>query len=237
MKLNPPNCRRSLSVLVGATALVCALPLDQARALVDFETIPGFGLPTELTIISNQYLASDGISFALAGGQLPILAQVGAPGIAFTTSAGPDTPLPGQNAGSFFLIDPDTATQSGPPPSDLLVNYSSPVMSASGVILDIDQAEAWLIQAFDAGHVPIGSITLDPSSFNAGDGLATAWSFTHGTADIAGVRIRYTGATPSAIGYAWDNFATSVPEPSTAALLVAGSLLVRSRCKARPAKR
>jgi len=219
MKPNSFILQRSISVCVFS-AVCLARVHSSAYGSVDFENVPGFGVPVETMVINNQYLPSEGMSFSMIAGQIPIIAQVGSPGYAFTGIGGADDlPAAGQGVGSFFLVanSPMQLT------SALLVGYSSPVNQAGGVILDIDGAEAWLIQAFDSGFSVIDSVALNTSSFNAGDGLATAWSFTHGAADIAGVRITYTGSMAGGLGYAWDNFTTAVPEPSTAAMLVLGT--------------
>ena len=235
MKRKTPISRNSLTAMLGGGLLVCGLSQGRALTVVDFETVPG-STPTEGLSISNQYTLSHGITFTLAGGTKPILAEVGAPRYAFTGYGGvDDTPAPGQNVGSFFLVDPTTPVQSGIP-SDLLVSYSVPQNFVSGGILDIDGTEAWLIQALNASAMVIGSVSLNPGSPGAGDAIETTWSFSHASADIAGVRIHYNGAQTENIGYAWDNFTSTVPEPSTAALLALGILFWRGRCQ-RPASR
>jgi hypothetical protein len=181
--------------------------------------------------ISNQYAPAFGLTFTLAGGVKPILAEVGSPGYAFTGYGGvDDLPAPGQNVGNFFLIDPTTPIQTGVP-LDLLVSYSTLRQFASGVILDIDGTEGWLVQALNSSAVPIDSLSFTPSSPGAGDALATTWSFSHVSADIAGIRIHYNGTQTENIGYAWDNFLTTVPEPSVTAIVLMGSLLLRSRTR------
>ena len=205
--------------LLPVIAALAGLSLPgRAFALVGFETIPT-GTLAEGLAISNQYTLSDGITFNLAGGIEPILAQVGSPGYAFTGFGGvDDLPAPGQNVGIFFLVDPSTHLQGGVP-LDLLVAYSTPSQFASGVILDIDGNEGWLVQALNSSAVPIDSLALNPGSPGAGDALATTWSFSHAGADIAGIRIHYNGTQTSNIGYAWDNFSTvPVPEPGVATL-------------------
>ena len=225
MKRTFHKCKLPIFPVTSAVALVFALMPHKASAAVDFETVPGIDPPSEGMGISNQYAPGYGITFTLSSGQQPILAQVGSPAVGYNSYAGDDTPAPGQNVGNFFLVDPNTQFLGSPPPPDLLVSYSSPMITANGVILDIDQSEAWLIQALNSSHLVIDSMTLDPGSINAGDGLATAWSFTHETADIAAVQISYTGATAFNIGYGWDNFSSEVPEPSAGIILALGSLL------------
>lgn len=217
------------TLLLHLATLAFLASSQQARAIVGFETIP-YGTLAEGMAISNQYTLSDGITFNLAGGTKPILAQVGAPGYAFTGYGGvDDTPAPGQNVGSFFLVDPTTPIQTGVP-LDLLVTYSAPVQFASGGILDIDGTEGWLVQAFNASAVVIGSLSFSPSSLGAGDAIETMWSFSHASADIKAIRIHYNGTQVENIGYAWDNFSTvAIPEPTVAGIMVMGGLLLLRR--------
>ena len=65
--------------MIGAAALTCLWSAVCARAVVGLETIP-VGPLTEGLSISNQYTLSDGITFNLAGGTKPVIAQVGTPG-------------------------------------------------------------------------------------------------------------------------------------------------------------
>ena len=225
------SSRHSYSLpLLSVIAAIAGLCLPgRAFALVGFETIP-IGTLAEGLAISNQYTLSDGITFNLAGGIKPILAQVGSPGYAFTGFGGvDDLPAPGQNVGDFFLVGPSTHLQSGVP-LDLLVAYSTPSQFASGVILDIDGNEGWLVQALNSSAVPIDSLSLNPGSPGAGDALATTWSFSHAGADIAGIRIHYNGTQTANIGYAWDNFSTvPVPEPGAATIILIGGLMAWRR--------
>lgn len=221
--------KKALSLLTVLAFLAASQP---ARAVVGFETIP-FGTLSEGMAISNQYTASDGITFNLAGGIKPILAKVGSPGYAFTGYGGvDDLPAPGQNVGSFFLVDPSTPIQTGVP-LDLLVTYTTASQFASGGILDIDGNEGWLVQALNSSAVVIDSLSFSPSSPGAGDAIETMWSFSHVSADIKAVRIHYTGTQVENIGYAWDNFSTvAIPEPSTFGILLMGGLFVRRKLQA-----
>ena len=55
----------------------------EAPIVVDFEHIPGLGLPVDGMAISNQFLADFGITFSFEGGGYPVLAKVGPPITAF----------------------------------------------------------------------------------------------------------------------------------------------------------
>jgi hypothetical protein len=187
-------------------------------ATLDFETLPGGGPPTESMNISNQYQASYGMRFANSDGSFPIIVQAGSPGVGFTSAYGDDTPAPGENCGSFFL----TISATGPH-SDLIVGYSSLASSVGGVVLDIDNNEAWTIRALDSLNHVVDTLVLDTNTAHTGDALATPWSFSHATADIASVRFTYTGAQNLNTGVAFDNFTfDAVPEPDTLALAAVG---------------
>ena len=102
------------------------------------------------------------------------------------------------------------------------MSYSRPVLGASGVILDIDVNESYTVTAYNSLNSPIRSITLSAGMPGTGDGVATPWSFSDSAADIASVQILPFTPTPPSIGFAYDNFATIVPEPSTLALVGVG---------------
>jgi hypothetical protein len=213
---------RSVSFVFALFAL-CFTQLQLRAGFVDFETIPGIGVPTEGTIINTQYAPSEGMSFGISGGALLWIAQVGPPGYAFTGIGGvDDTPAAGQGVGNFFL-GANSPLQAA---TTVFVVYSSPVMNAGGVVLDIDGAESWLVNAIDSSNNVIDSLTLTTASFNAGDGLATPWSFSHATADIKSVAFKYTGSLSGGQGYAFDNFTSAVPEPSVTAMIVFGGVIV-----------
>src|SRR5262249_51348019 len=137
-----------------------------------------------------------------------VLAMVGAPDTAFEGyQLQDDQPAPGQVVGSFFLTDDGVVSG---PPKPLILTLTKPVVGFSGDILDIDGQEAWLIQARNSNGDTIDTIQLNAVSTNAGNGLATHWSFLHATPDIASIRIAYNGGVTSNIGFAFDNFAPTI---------------------------
>jgi hypothetical protein len=223
-----PNLVRMRFWLVMAF-IASTLLVGPAKAdVITFETLPGGGTPADGMAINTQYQAAFGVTFSLEGGGSPVIAEVGPPQTAFQGFNGlPDQPAPGQNVGNFFLTD--NGIVSGPP-DPLIVSYTKPVASASGVILDIDGGEAWQVQARNALNQVIDTVTLTPSSFNAGDGLAAPWSFGHSANDIFSIRLVYTGTQTNGVGFAWDNFAsapalaTPVPEPSSLMMFAVGAI-------------
>jgi len=191
-----------------------------SAATIDFETIPG-GTPSDGLSISTQFLASEGVSFSLEGGGNPVLAQVGDPRTAFQGyNLLPDQPAPGTNAGQFFLTDDGVV---GAPPLALLIDYSSPVSAASGIILDIDGTEEWTIEALDDSGGLLSSLILGPN--NTLDGSATVWSFNLGSSAIKRIRFEYTG-DQNVVGLAFDNFSPSSAVPIPPALWLFGSGLL-----------
>ena len=227
IRTQPDHRDKKMNAIRSAVAglLLVASSLNCVSAgIIDFESIPG-GTPSDLLVISDQFLATEGVSFSLEGGGFPVLAQVGAPRTAFFPD---DTPFPDQGAGLFFLTDDTTVSSSAPP---LIVTYSTPTMAASGVILDIDgglvNPEIYLIEARGLADVVLESITLTVGDAGAGDQLATPWSFLRSSADIQSIRIAPSRPQGGLIGLAFDNFNTRaasvpVPEPSTLMLMGIG---------------
>jgi len=214
-------CRSALTLSVAA-----ALMLSSGRAqatLIDFETIPG-GTPSEGLVISDQFLATAGVSFALEGGGFPVLAEVGSPTTAFQPS---DTPAAGQGTGSFFLTD--TGSLGGTNPPAVIISYAISTSVASGVLLDIDFKESWAIEAFDGSGILLETISIAAGDPGAGNALATPWVFNRPTNDIASIKL--TGSRPTNVfGLGFDNFDTGVvPEPGTGLLLGSGLALLAFR--------
>lgn len=185
--------------------------------LIDFESVPDGSTPFDGMVVSNQW-QSFGVTFSFENGSYPILATPNGTNFAFyypnfTTR---NRSAPGENIGRFFLTD----TASGVPPG-LIVQYSSPVLSASGMIIDIDGNDAWAIEPRDVNTNIITNavVTLNTTSFNAGDGKATPWTVAS-TQNIHSIRIRYTTATGGNVGLAFDNFSptNALPEPAAASL-------------------
>ncbi len=202
--------------------------------LIDFETLPGGAPTTDLQVISTQY-APYGVTFELLDRTThlpigsPLIAKAGAPLTAFEGCLAADTPHAHLGLGQSFLTD---NTSLGIP-ADLRVSYTTPVVFASGLILDVDcrtnggqPCEQWTITALDGSGAVVQTVVLDAPegapnpgciSPEAGPGDADAMSWTLGGAGvlISAIEIRYTG-TATDVGLAFDHFSVaSLPEPVT----------------------
>jgi hypothetical protein len=191
-----------LSLLQPSSAHLVKAQTSDAQ--IDFETIPG-GTPQEGLIISDQFVATAGVSFALEGGGYPVLADVGGEATAFLghpNNSAPDTPAPDQPIGQYFLTDDGEIGGESP---NLIVNYDPPTAAASGVVLDVDNRESYTIEARDASDTVLQTVSVSAGDPGTGDGLATRWSLERENADI--VSLRFRSGTPSTlIGLGFDNF-------------------------------
>ena len=208
---------------------VFSFGMNSWAALIDFETVPGAS-PSEGLVVSDQFLASNGVSFSLSNGSNPVLAEVGGPRTAFAgppSNTGDDNPVDGQNIGSFFLTDDGSAAGLSSPA--LIVTYSAPTQAASGVILDIDFDESFTISLFDAavGGNLLDAITINAGDVGTGDGIASLWSFMRPTADVLRIEFKGMRTASGAFGLGFDNFdaqnaAAPVPLPAGLPLLITG---------------
>lgn len=209
-----------------------ALLLLAAPALaqkIDFEALPTGGRPADGATLDNQWRqAPFNVTFSLEGlAILPQAAWAGGPRTAFegVLSGGvcdttiDDMPMPGLGAACTFLTD-DGDADPGRTPRDLRITYRVPVLEASGVILDIDHAETYRVQAFDRGGAPIAGVfvDLDPTSPGSGNGLPTPWELVQPdpSRPIWSVLIDYTGPDTGpglTQGFALDDFAPSTTCP------------------------
>jgi hypothetical protein len=200
--------------------------------VIDFETLPDGTPTTDEQAISDEY-AAYGVTFELLDPVtgdpvgLPRIAKAGLPQTAFVGCHDQDLPYEGQGLGHSFLTDDTSLGVS----ADLLIRYSPPVSSTSGVIIDIDcridgasNCEQWTIAARDASDAVLDTVVLDgppgalvpeciyPES-GPGNAVAFTWSFDLPGQQIASVLLEYTGI-PSDVGLAFDNFSiASSPGP------------------------
>lgn len=226
---------QAFTARVLALALAFGATAGTATAqVIDFETLPG-GAPTiDLQVISNQY-APYGVTFELLDRTThlpigaPLIAKAGAPLTAFEGCLAADTPHAHLGLGQSFLTD---NTSLGIP-ADLRVNYATPVVFASGLILDVDcrtnggaPCEQWTVTALDGSGTVVQTVVLDapvgapnPGCISPeagpGDADAMSWTLGGGGALISAIEIRYTGAATD-VGLAFDHFSvSSLPEPVT----------------------
>jgi hypothetical protein len=221
-----------------ATLLIVSATSSYA-GIVDFESIPTGSLSEGLTI-SNQYLASQGMSFRLKGGGTPTLVQRGDQGIgaaAFVSSSkNVADSLNDENVGGQFFLADDLTNGNIPP--TLIIDLNDPMANFSMSIYDIESRadgtyEAWRLSFYDLSDNLINFMDIDVNSPMASDGVATPVSFGTVGAMMSRVELEYTG-TAVAPGIGWDDFATSavaVPEPGSMVLLscLAGFWRIRRR--------
>jgi len=180
---------------------------------LDFELLPDGSAPTDRMMISNQFAGPPFfMRFQYEDGTYPQIAVVGAPRTAFTPG---DNPAVWQDVGTRFLTD-DGVIRDRPPP--LIVTFGTTLSAVSGAILDIDGDQTWRIQTRNVGGVVGATLNLTTNSPGTGSQLATYWSIVRTNADIASLRIVYTGES-GAPGFALDNFSTTnLPIPAPAQL-------------------
>jgi len=172
-------------------------------ATVTFEFVPG-GDIVEGLAINSQFEELLNITFELENGNDPVIAETGAPSTAFEPN---DNPESGQGVGSFFLTDDGLITEDASP---LIVTFSVPVDSASGLVLDIDGGETFTIQAFDVADNLLEESVITDGDPGTGSRQATPWWFSREAPDVAS--IRFSGVRPSGIfGLGFDNFTTCAP--------------------------
>jgi hypothetical protein len=193
-----------LHITIISTDQLLAQSTDSCNcATITFETIPGDSVYEGLEI-NSQYSDSLGMTFMLEDSTFPHIADVGGAKTAFESKYGDDTPAPDQNIGSFFLTD-DGKT-SGLSSSPLLIQFSIPVDSASGVMLDIDASESFTVQARgDTGQI-LSEYTIKAGDPGTGDGLATPWSVKRDSADIYSIRLEGKRTQAGFFGLGFDNF-------------------------------
>lgn len=175
--------------------------------LLDFENSPELGL-SEGSPLSDQYEMEFGLSFSLEGGGFPVLAEVGNPGTAFFRNDGQgDTPAPvdANFVGQYFLTDDGTLGLTAAP---LILDFTTPIDSFAGCILDMDGNEVFKIEAFNELGVTILSDSIQAGDAGTGDGLATCWGFNLDGCVGTVYQIKFTGfrTDGGGFGLGLDNF-------------------------------
>lgn len=172
---------------------------------LDFETVPESN-PSEGLEIGNQYLSSNGVIFELEDGQLPRMAQVGLPVTAFNTGLGNEVVNESQTIGSFFLTDDGVLESDYMSP--IILTFSSPLDSISGLVLDVDAGERFVIEAMDDFGTVIEQTIIAAGDPGTGDGRVTRWGFNTMKLLIHSLKISGTGGEPGDFGFGLDNFVT-----------------------------
>ncbi|MEM8637667.1 MAG: PEP-CTERM sorting domain-containing protein [Cyanobacteria bacterium P01_G01_bin.54] len=238
---------------VAASALLGFGAMGAAEAqIIDFETLPGGGTPTDNQALTGGYTTGGttvNFGFDIDGDLIADLDAIIesrnddlSTGAGYTSSGIPERDLsPTGEGGDFLLRAPsslDVFTN-----ADFLVSYSDDaVRSVSGQIWDIDYGERYLIEALNTSGGLIDSFltpaTPDREGVGTFDGLPYDFTFVDLAEDIAFVRITGSERIRGG-GFAFDNFdatgatvepPTEVPEPaSVAALTLFGLGLLTAR--------
>jgi hypothetical protein len=202
-KANLPNTMLLLAFLLLAN--VCIGQVENGCIFIDFESIPNTTLASG-TPISDQFESTFGLSFNLENGSVPVLAQVGSPIEAFGSQWGDDIPAPGVDIGQFFITD-DGVLQ-GLSSSPLVLEFSIPIDTFAGCILDVDFGEEFTIEALDASGNVLLSETIVDGDEGTGDGELTCWGFNLPGCVASITTIRFSGirTEPGGFGLGMDNF-------------------------------
>ena len=225
-----------------ATVFVVALSAGASASVIDFESTPMGGTPTDDTALDRtaQYFTNGvGVSFGFdttMDGFADTDAFFEATGFedndqGFVSTLGSDShdsEAPGfaGGLGDFFLRTPLDVSDNDNP-SRFVITYDTAVAELSGEIWDIDGRsdgtfEQWRIRGFNAMGAVVASLDSPMGIFppNAGTLDAAPWVFVLASDDgITRVTIDYIG-NATGVGLAFDNYnATAVPTPSGAAAL------------------
>jgi len=171
----------------------CAWAQEGSRLfLIDFEEFE------ELVEISDQYAEDQGATFSIIGDEalLPVIAEEGAPQVAFGAN-GADNPMSsGMRGLTDPLIEGDSAIA-----NDIAIDFDPPVTSVRLFAIDLDFNDSLTLTAFDA-DVEVASETIGAGDAGAGNGKSTEFfvqadSITRVELDISG----NAGATGWAIDF------------------------------------
>jgi len=149
----------------GVLAMTSAASGQSELFLIDFEEFE------EGTEISTQYAGTCGATFSIIGDDslLPIIAEEGAPTVAFNGS-GADNPM---SSGMRGLTDPVIGNDQFEE-NDIAIDFDPPVTSVRLFGIDIDSSDSLTVTAFD-GAAEVDSATA--TSGDAGTGNAKSTEF------------------------------------------------------------
>lgn len=197
---------KNLNIIIACLLISTNVVISQNLGclMIDFEEIDNDSL-FEGKVISDQFLAEFGLTFELESGGSPVLAQVGDPLTAFSSGFGSDTPRPADAPaiGTYFLTDDGDWIDTADP---IILNFTTPIDSFAGCILDMDGGEIFYIDAYDE----FGGIILQDSIMagdpNTGDGVATCWGFNLMGCEGTVYQIKFSGFRPGGtFGMGLDN--------------------------------
>lgn len=239
---------------MNAVLIVCGLAAGSAAAgVIDFETLPGGGLPMDdMALDRNAVYMSGGVGVSFGfdttgdgyADEDAVFEQRGdGPGsnegfVSTLGNSGFDTEAPGfeNMLGEFFLRTADAISDN---PGTFVITYDTAVSALSGEIWDLDGRgdgtfEQWDVTGFDAAGNQVASL-LSPVGINNNDSANTLdskpWTFSLASdLGISRVTVEYVG-NADGVGLAFDNYnATAIPAPGAlAGLGVVGLAAARRR--------
>ncbi len=167
-------------------------PCSLATDVIDFEGL------AEGTVVDTQYAAA-GLTFSDGGGtaSLPLIITEGSPVGGFGTfTSGDDAPLLGSGA-----LSDGFGGGSALSPTPILMDFDPPVQTVSMILLDVDNAETFTLEAFD-GAATVDVLVVQSGDPGTGDGIGTLISVSD--ANITSLLV--TGTDPTGIvGFGIDN--------------------------------
>ncbi len=197
---------RSFLVFICVFSFTINVSYTQGECFfLDFETIQGI-IPTEGLEISTEYLSSNGVSFKFEDGTNPHIARLGLPNTAFNTNLGNEFVNESQLIGMYFLTDDGVLGSEYLSP--LIMSFSSPLDSISGLVLDVDIGERFIIQAIDQFDSVIDQTIIEAGDPGTGDGRVTRWGFKTIKQLIHTLKIIAVSTKGGEFGFGFDNFVT-----------------------------
>ena len=134
-----------------------------------------------------------------------MIATRGLPTEAYFSSFGPDEANDPSIIGDYLLTD--DGLLNGTDFSTLIVSLENPVDSVSGVILDIDSDESFIVNALDENDNVLMTQVIEAGDELTGDGIATPWGFNLDGCEGSIYTITFDGTRSSGdFGLGMDNF-------------------------------